>query len=78
MPKVFFSYYLRDADQADEFATRMLEVVEPAASAEEAVLGWTLHRSLDWPGGSDDRADFVSVADVTDLRRWRTVRPTAS
>ncbi|MBV9310377.1 MAG: hypothetical protein JOZ73_06080 [Solirubrobacterales bacterium] len=70
MPRVFFSYYLRDPERADEFATKMQEEVAPAAFAEESVLDWKLHRSLDWPGSSDDRPDFVSVADITDLRLW--------
>ena len=70
MPRVFFSYHLRDPAAADEFVERIEAEVEPAALGQESVLGWRLHRSLDWPGSSDDRADFVCVVDVSDLRAW--------
>jgi hypothetical protein len=70
MPTVFFSYYLRDPTESDQFIERINREVAPAALAEETVVDWTLHRSLDWPGSSDDRPDFVCVVDVTDLRAW--------
>jgi hypothetical protein len=49
---------------------RITTEVKPAALAEESVLEWKLHRSVDWPGSSDDRPDFVCVVDITDLRVW--------
>ena len=70
MPRVFFYYYLRDPAQADEFTRRMWHEVAPAALGEQTVIDWKLHRSLDWPGSSDDRPDFVSVVDISDLQFW--------
>jgi hypothetical protein len=69
-PRVFFSYSLRDPAEADQFIERINREVAPAALAEETVLDWKLHRSLDWPGSSDDRPDFVCVVDIADLRVW--------
>jgi hypothetical protein len=70
MPRVFFMYYLRDPAASSEFIERAEREVAPAALGEESVLDWKLHRSLDWPGSSDDRPDFVCVVDITDLRVW--------
>lgn len=70
MPRVFFSYYLRDPTAADDFLTRMEAHVAPAARGDESVADWKLHRSIDWPGSSDDGPDFVCVVDVTNLRLW--------
>ena len=70
MPRVFFSYYLSDPGAADRFVHAMTEHVAPAARAEESVLAWNLHRTLDWPGSSDDEPNFVCVVDIADLQRW--------
>jgi hypothetical protein len=70
MPRIFFSYYLVDAGAAEEFVRRVASEVAPAARGEESVLDWRLHRTLDWPGSSDHRPDFVCVVDITDLRAW--------
>jgi hypothetical protein len=70
MPRVFFSYYLADPTTADVFVERIETEVAPAARAEESVLDWKLHQTLDWPGTTDDEPDFVCVVDITDLRVW--------
>ena len=70
MPRVFFSYYLKNPTAPDRFVERIEREVEPAALAEETVLDWKLHRRLDWPGSSDDGPDFVCAVDVTDLLGW--------
>ncbi|HTU84031.1 MAG TPA: hypothetical protein VMF57_00580 [Solirubrobacteraceae bacterium] len=70
MPRVFFAYFLRDPGAAHEFGERIEADVKPAALGEESVLSWNLHRSVDWPGSSENRPDFVCVVDVTDLRAW--------
>jgi hypothetical protein len=70
MPRVFFSYYLSDPAAADTLANRLETEVGPAARGEESVLNWKLHRTLDWPGSTEDEPDFVCVVDITDLRVW--------
>lgn len=70
MPRVFFSYYLSDSGTAERFVDAMHDQVAPAARAEQSVLAWNLHRTLDWPGSSGDEPDFVCVVDISDLRRW--------
>jgi hypothetical protein len=72
MPRIFFSYYLADAGATEEFLRRIASEVAHAARGEESVLGWSLHRTVDWPGSSDQRPDFVCVVDITDLRAWST------
>ena len=70
MPRVFYSYYLSDSGAAEPFVEAMRTDVGPAAIAEETVLNWSLHRTLEWPGSSDDAPEFVCVVDVADLRTW--------
>jgi hypothetical protein len=70
LPRVFFHFYLRDDVEAPAFEGSMLGGVRPAALAEESVLSWSLHRTVDWPGSSAEGPDYVSVVDVTDLDVW--------
>jgi hypothetical protein len=43
MPRVFFSYYLKDAAASGQFTARINREVAPAALAKGSVLAWTLH-----------------------------------
>jgi hypothetical protein len=70
MPRVFFSYYLRDGAAVDLLFERLKTQVAPAARGEVSVLDWKLHRKLDWPGSTDNEPDFVCVVDIADLRVW--------
>jgi hypothetical protein len=70
MSIVFFSYFLQDGASGEEFEQRIMADVAPAARAHESVLDWRLHRTVPWPGSSDEGADYVSVAEVTGLPAW--------
>jgi hypothetical protein len=70
MARVFFNYYLRDGASGEAFEDAILSGVKPVATAAEGVLGWSLHRTVDWPGSSAEKPDYVSVVDVSDLDLW--------
>jgi hypothetical protein len=70
MPRVFFSYHLRDGAAVDALLEWLNTQVAPAARGEASVLDWKLHRKLDWPGSTDNEPDFVCVVDIAELRAW--------
>jgi hypothetical protein len=70
MAIVLYSYYLRDPAAREELERVPLKHVAPRARGEETVERWTLHRSIDLPGGAADGPDYVSVVEVADMKRW--------
>jgi hypothetical protein len=75
MATVFFSYFLAEGISGEDFERRILAEVAPVALAEESVLDWRLHRTIDWPGSSDAGADYVCLVCVTDLPAWSEGAP---
>ena len=65
---VWFS--LRSPELAEEFERLMSDDRDIVRDSFDTVSGWRLTRPIDTPGQSTEDADYVLMAEITELNRW--------
>jgi hypothetical protein len=63
-------FYLRSPELATEFERMMADDREIARGALDTVSEWRLTRPLDVPGQPSEPADYVLIAEITEVDRW--------
>jgi hypothetical protein len=65
-------YYLRSPDLSAEFERVMAGDRDIDLGSLDTMSDWRLTRPLDVPGQPSEPADYVLIAEITELERWES------
>jgi hypothetical protein len=63
-------FHLRSPELSAEFERMMADDRDVALGALDTVSQWRLTRPIDVPGQPTDPADYVLIAEITEVDRW--------
>jgi hypothetical protein len=63
-------FHLRSPELSAEFERMMVDDRDVALGALDTVSEWRLTRPLDVPGQASEPADYVLIAEITEVDRW--------